>query len=272
MAGKYEELSQQIRKQKRKSQAATTKEQKDKAISYRHYLELQRDYLRGKHERFTMESVPEGFNRRQGVDIGIISKYARLYLKSVFKRVYPVKGLATSDFRKIWGLQDIYSAKERVNHVHHCIDAIVVACIGLDEYGKLAEYYHDEEKHEWYGASKATFAKPWPTFVEDVRRMQNELLVYHHTPDNMAKQGRRRIIINGKKVLAKGDAVRGSLHKETYYGAIEREGEVKYVKRVELSQLEEKNIKYIVDDTVRQIVQEAVDRLGFTEAMASTIG
>ena len=75
----------------------------------------------------------------------------------------------------------------------------------------------------------------------------------------------------GKKVLAKGDAVRGSLHKETYYGAIEREGEVKYVKRVELSQLEEKNIKYIVDDTVRQIVQEAVDRLGFTEAMASTI-
>lgn len=268
---KYEELSQQIRKQKRKSQAATTKEQKDKAISYRHYLELQRDYLRGKHERFTMESVPEGFNRRQGVDIGIISKYARLYLKSVFKRVYPVKGLATSDFRKIWGLQDIYSAKERVNHVHHCIDAIVVACIGLDEYGKLAEYYHDEEKHEWYGASKATLAKPWPTFVEDVRRMQNELLVYHHTPDNMAKQGRRRIIINGKKVLAKGDAVRGSLHKETYYGAIEREGEVKYVKRVELSQLEEKNIKYIVDDTVRQIVQEAVDRLGFTEAMASTI-
>ena len=102
------------------------------------------------------KACPKDSTGDRGVDIGIISKYARLYLKSVFKRVYPVKGLATSDFRKIWGLQDIYSAKERVNHVHHCIDAIVVACIGLDEYGKLAEYYHDEEKHEWYGASKAT--------------------------------------------------------------------------------------------------------------------
>ena len=50
-----------------------------------------------------MESVPEGFSRRQGTDISVISKYARLYLKSLFKHVYTVKGIATSDFRKIWG-------------------------------------------------------------------------------------------------------------------------------------------------------------------------
>lgn len=92
-----------------------------------------------------MESVPEGFSRRQGTDISVISKYARLYLKSLFKHVYTVKGIATSDFRKIWGIQDIYSKKERVNHVHHCIDAIVIACTGLDEYNKLGAYYHDEE-------------------------------------------------------------------------------------------------------------------------------
>ena len=268
---RYEQLEQQIRKQKGRSKTATTKEQKDNAISYRHYLELQRDYWRGKYERFTMESVPEGFSRRQGADIGIISKYARLYLKSIFKRVYTVKGLATSDFRKIWGVQDIYSKKERVNHVHHCIDAIVIACIGLDEYAKLAQYYHDEEKHQWYGAHKASFTKPWPTFVEDVKQLQNELLVYHYTPDNMAKQGRRRIVIDGKKVLAKGDAAREALHQDTFYGAIAHEGEVKYVKRIPLSMLEEKGIKNIVDATVKEIIQEAVDRLGFTKAMASPI-
>lgn len=92
-----------------------------------------------------MESVPDGFSRRQGTDICVISKYARLYLKSLFKHVYTVKGIATSDFRKIWGIQKVYSKKERVNHVHHCIDAIVIACIGLDEYNKLGTYYHDEE-------------------------------------------------------------------------------------------------------------------------------
>lgn len=123
---KYESLEGQIRKQKKLSKGASSKEQKDRIIRKRHLLELQRDYWRGKYLRFTMESVPEGFSRRQGTDISVISKYARLYLKSLFKHVYTVKGIATSDFRKIWGIQKAYSKKERVNHVHHCIDAIVI--------------------------------------------------------------------------------------------------------------------------------------------------
>lgn len=268
---KYENLDKQIRKQKGISKSASTKEQKDKAIRRRHELELERNYWRGKYERFTMESVPEGFSRRQGTDISVISKYARLYLKSLFKRVFTVKGIATSDFRKIWGIQDIYSKKERINHVHHCIDAIVIACIGLDEYNKLGAYYHDEENHEWYGTSKASFKKPWATFVEDIKKVQDEILVYHYTPDNMPKQGRRRIKIDGKKVLCKGDAARGSLHQDTYYGAIENDGNIKYVKRITLAALKESDVKNIVDDTVRGIIEEAIKAKGFKEAIGSTI-
>lgn len=268
---KYESLDGQIRKLKGKSKGATTKKQKDDIISKRHLLELQRDYWRGKYLRFTMESVPEGFSRRQGTDISVISKYARLYLKSLFKHVYTVKGIATSDFRKIWGIQKTYSKKERVNHVHHCIDAIVIACIGLDEYNKLGAYYHDEENHEWYGMSKANFKKPWPTFVEDIEKVQDEILVYHYTPDNMPKQGRRRIMVDGKKVLSKGDAARGSLHNDTYYGAIESDGVVKYVKRINLASMKENDVKNIVDDTVRGIIETAINEKGFKEAMSSTI-
>lgn len=268
---KYETLDFQIRKLKKQSKGATTKEQKDTIIRKRHLLELRRDYWRGKYERFTMESVPEGFSRRQGTDISVISKYARLYLKSLFNRVYTVKGIATSDFRKIWGIQDIYSKKERVNHVHHCIDAIVIACIGLDEYNKLGAYYHDEENNKWYGMSKATFKKPWATFVEDIKKIQDEILVYHYTPDNMPKQGRRRIKIDGKKILCKGDAARGSLHNDTYYGAIENDGAVKYVKRIDLASMKESDVKNIVDDTVRGIIEAAIKEKGFKDAMASTI-
>lgn len=270
---KYESLDGQIRRQKKLSKGASSKEQKDGIIRKRHLLELQRDYWRGKYLRFTMESVPEGFSRRQGTDISVISKYARLYLKSLFKHVYTVKGIATSDFRKIWGIQSIYSKKERVNHVHHCIDAIVIACIGLDEYNKLGAYYHDEENHEWYGKSKAYFKKPWSTFVEDIERVQDEILVYHYTPDNMPKQGRRRILldveINGRKkkkrVLCKGDAARGSLHKDTYYGAIMRSGEDTpyYVVRKNVdNHLSDQDIKNIVDDVVRGIIQNAVAKGG----------
>ena len=268
---KYESLEGQIRKQKKLSKGASSKEQKDRIIRKRHLLELQRDYWRGKYLRFTMESVPEGFSRRQGTDISVISKYARLYLKSLFKHVYTVKGIATSDFRKIWGIQKAYSKKERVNHVHHCIDAIVIACIGLDEYNKLGAYYHDEENHEWSGMSKAYFKKPWPTFVEDIEKVQDEILVYHYTPDNMSKQGRRRILIDGKKVLSKGDAARGSLHNDTYYGAIENDGVVRYVKRINLASMKESDVKNIVDDVVRGIVEATIREKGFKEAMAGTI-
>lgn len=268
---KYESLEGQIRKQKKLSKGASSKEQKDSIIRKRHLLELQRDYWRGKYLRFTMESVPDGFSRRQGTDISVISKYARLYLKSLFKHVYTVKGIATSDFRKIWGIQKVYSKKERVNHVHHCIDAIVIACIGLDEYNKLGAYYHDEENHEWYGMSKAYFKKPWSTFVEDIEKVQDEILVYHYTPDNMPKQGRRRILIDGKKVLSKGDAARGSLHNDTYYGAIENNGVVRYVKRINLTSMKESDVKNIVDDVVRGIIETAINEKGFKEAMSSTI-
>ena len=278
---KYESLDGQIRKLKGKSKGATTKKQKDDIISKRHLLELQRDYWRGKYLRFTMESVPDGFSRRQGTDISVISKYARLYLKSLFKHVYTVKGIATSDFRKIWGIQKVYSKKERVNHVHHCIDAIVIACIGLDEYNKLGAYYHDEENHEWYGMSKAYFKKPWSTFVEDIEKVQDEILVYHYTPDNMPKQGRRRIMVevkvNGRrkkmKLLCKGDAARGSLHKDTYYGAIMQSGEDTpyYVVRKNVdNHLSDQDIKNIVDDVVRGIIQNAVAK-GGKDALNGTI-
>ena len=276
---KYESLDGQIRKLRGKSKGATTKKLKDDIIYNRHLLELQRNYWRGKYLRFTMEIVPEGFSRRQGTDIGVISKYARLYLKSLFKHVYTVNGIATSDFRKIWGVQDVYGKKERVNHVHHCIDAIVVACISRDEYNKLSAYYHDEENHKWYGMSKAYFKKPWPTFVEDLKNVQDEILVYHYTPDNMPKQGRRKILLDvevdgikkKKKVLCKGDAARGSLHSDTYYGAIENDGVVRYVKRINLASMKVTDVKNIVDDAVRGIVEAAIREKGFKEAMAGTI-
>lgn len=257
----YEELDKRIRKIRTSS--SMSKEQKDSLIQKRNLLKLRRDYWYGKYQRFLMTEVPEGFSRRQGTDISVISKYGRLYLKSFFNRVFVVKGLATSDFRKIWGIQDIYSKKERVNHVHHCIDAIVIACLGPGEYGKLAEYYRDEENHEWYGASKGHIAAPWQTFQEDMRKIQKEIVVSHYTSDNIGKTGRHRILLNGKKVWADGDSARASLHNDTYYGAIERNGKVKYVVRKPLdNNFKDSDVDKIVDDMVKTHVKEAIQQYG----------
>ena len=157
----------------------------------------------------------------------------------------------------MWGLQDIYQAKERTNHVHHCIDAIVIACMGRREYQLMAEYYQNLERFEFGNGAKPSFPKPWPTFTEDVKNAEKSILVVHSSKDLLGKQSKKYSLVHGKRVLSQGDTARGSLHLQTFYGAIENEGEVKYVKRVGLDSLEAKDIKNIVDVEVRRIVTEA---------------
>ena len=238
------------------------KETKDSIIQKKYCLILERDYWKGKYNRFIMKEVPEGFSRRQGVDISVISKYARLYLKSLFRNVHIVKGIVTSDFRKIWGLQEEYEKKERINHCHHAIDAITISCIGKAEYDKLAQYYHDEELYNWsMDSRRAVFQKPWNTFTEDLKHLEDTLLVSHYTSDNINKKTCRKIRKNGKITdgYMRGDTARVSLHQDTYYGAIERNGEVRYVVRKPVGDVDPKNI---VDDVVRDKVMSAVSEYG----------
>ncbi len=244
------------------------KDFKDQQIVKRHKLKFERDYWNGKYERFKMTEVKDGFSRRQGVDIGIISKYARLYLRSLFDHVYVVKGIATSDFRKMWGLQEEYKKKERVNHCHHTIDAITIACIDKSEYERMANYHKEEDAFRYENGTRPVFKKPWPTFTEDVKRISDELIVSHYTPDNMGKQSRQRLRKNGKFTgqIATGDTARGSLHEDTHYGAIERNGEISCVVRRSLYGVKDKDVKSIVnnivDDVVRQRVLDAIAHHG----------
>ena len=262
----------------RRAKSATTKSAKDFAIQDRHYWRIHLDYWRRKCEAFTMTEVPEGFSNRQGVDVGIIGRYARLYLQTVFDRVYTVKGATTAAFRRMWGLQEEYAAKERVNHVHHCIDAITIACIGSREYALWAQYVRQDELYRRGEADKPRCGKPWPTFTENVRATADELLISHHTPDNMPKQSRKRLRVRGKVQrndrgevkYMQGDTARGALHQQTFYGAIERDGEIRYVVRKSLDQLLPADVEKIVDEAVRQKVREAVEAYGFKEATDPT--
>ena len=255
------------------------KDTKDRAIAQRHYLQEQLQYWQGKLQRFTMTEVPEGFSNRQGVDIGITGKYACMYLKTVFEKIYVVKGETTSDFRKAWGLQDDYEKKARVNHVHHCIDAITIACIGGKEYQDWADYVSEVELYERGVAPKPVFAKPWATFTEDVKAIADELLVSHHTPDNMPKQSKKALRVRGriqrnaegKVKYMQGHTARGSLHQQTFYGAIKRDDEIKYVVRKSLDSLQQSDVAKIVDDAVRECVEAEIRNKGFKEAISKPI-
>ena len=343
---------------RKKAKGIETKEQKDKRIKEKHYYKLHLDYWKGKYKRFIMVDVPSGFKNSQIVDTGIITKYAISYMKSIFPKVYSVKGNIVAEFRKIWGLQNDYEKKERVNHVHHCIDAITIACMSKQKYDTLAKIYHEDEAG-FHKIKKETqlVSKPWTSFTMDVLNIEKEIFVSHHTPDNMKKQSKKvvrergiiapkviyetdannntlrdkygkkivkeyillkdvngnlipikgkrltpsdiinkvdgidyfSLIINDKiqyyefakskktgKIIYKkepiylqGDTVRGSLHLDTFYGAIAKDingniitntnGKIapNYVIRKELSKLKETDIENIVDPVVRGKIIEA---------------
>ena len=270
---KIEDLANQVARLK--ASGNMEKEAKDRLIQKRHYLRMQLDYWRDKVARFKMTEVPQGFTNRQGVDIGIIGRYAREYLRTVFRsedyQVFTVKGATTAEFRKMWGLQEEFSAKERVNHCHHTIDAIVIACIGREEYRRWAEFRRDTERYEFDGAPRPHFDKPWSTFTEDVKAVADSLIVSHHTPDNRLKASKKKLrkrgrIVrgaDGQPLYAQGDTARARLHNETFYGAIMRDDQVRYVLRVPLSSLKETDVAKIVDPAVRAAVEAAIELRGF---------
>lgn len=262
-----------------KTYSSMDKATKDRLIQKRHLIKLELEYWLGKYKRFQMEEVPEGFARRQGAGIGLVGKYAGLYLKSLFHKaddrnksnVRVVKGFTTAEYRKMWGIQDEYEKKSRDNHVHHCIDAITIACVDPGEYNATARYYQQLEAYERENAPKPSFPKPWPTFTEDVKVIAREMLVVHSTPDNMPKHARKFVYTSNGRKLAKGDSARGSLHNDTYYGAIERDGEIMYVVRKELSSLKENDVENIVDEVVKEKVKETIAKKGFKEAMSGDV-
>lgn len=289
--------------------AATTKEQKDKKIRLRHKLNLQKEYFKGKYERFTYTEPKVGFKNSQIPDTGIITKYAAAYLKSYFGRVEAVKGGMVAEFRKAWGIQEsyikdgkkYYQIKDRSKHTHHCIDAITIACMTKDKYDVMAHAWdlEDDLDKNQYKLMKSVLeqSKPWKTFTEDLKKIEDEILISHHTPDNVKKQSKKIVRIRGKKQFVaememdtngksiprtdsnnkiifkknnkgekiarfhQGDTIRGSLHQDSIYGAIKNplnQEEIRYVIRKELESIKASDVENIVDEIVKQKVKEAI--------------
>ena len=75
----------------------------------------------------------------------------------------------------------------------------------------------------------------------------------------------------GKPIYVQGDTARAALHQQTFYGAIKRDDEIKYVVRKSLDSLQPTDVDKIVDDAVRECVKAAIEREGFKDAMSKPI-
>ncbi len=199
------------------------------------------DYWEDKVSRFETEEIKESWVRRQLTDTQMVSKYAREFLKTYFKKVTVQKGSTTAEFRKIFKFQSEDEIKSRDKHTHHSIDAAVLTLIPTNS-SKRVEilnklYKSQEEKKPTYHTTPDGFTEF--NAQELIDYINNNTLIVNYKKDkiteqtyrNVRKRGKIQYLKkNGKYVLdkggnkiplkAKGTTIRGKLFQETFIGKI----------------------------------------------------
>jgi len=212
-----------------------------------------------KAKRFFQKEVNlDDFVERQLNDTRYITKVAAEFLQCLFNdeqrksgAVLGIKGQQTAELRWQWGLGEILQSlpdspawqakndlgggeKNRADHRHHAIDAVVIALTNRSRLAKLSKLMAKG------GAKKhgEILEDPWPTFRNDVVEKIKAVNVSHRVERK----------------------VRGALHEETLYGPTKKENE--WVSRKPVEGLKANEIERIRDKTIRKIVIKRLQEAG----------
>ncbi|MCI0366260.1 MAG: type II CRISPR RNA-guided endonuclease Cas9 [Phycisphaerales bacterium] len=202
-----------------------------------------------KYRRFIQRELElDKFVARQLTDTGYITKATMEYLRYLFDKDHDVlglKGQLTAELRYHWGLETILQElpdspawqeadsgnlrpgeKNRADHRHHAIDAVVIALTNRRRLHQLS----DIVKRGGAKAHGEILEDPWTNFREDVVQAIKKVNVSHRVERKVA----------------------GKLHEETLYGPTPTAGE--WVVRKPVIGLSPNEIERIRDDKIREIV------------------
>ena len=200
--------------------------------------------LKSKKNRFfmTAEDVQQrGFINSQLNDTRYISRVAHDYLKQLGADINVTKGIMTSWLRHQWNLDNLIgqdrTAKDRTDHRHHTIDAVVTACIDRSFYKTIVTLAKKlEQERSEFKMRDMHFDTPWESLRDDLDNALGSMIVAH-TPQRKLS---------------------GALHEETGVGFIEGVGGVY---RVNLDNtFKVTQVKKIIDDDVRQLVANHLEK------------
>ncbi len=162
-----------------------------------------------------------GFMERQLNDTRYMSRVAREYLYKICKinstgssrDVWVVNGALTALVRRYLGLDNILGkgGKNRNDHRHHAVDAVVVGCISRSMIQKIhtgVRRYENERQHDVVTRVMKEMGPPWPC---------NDKLINRQTAFyNSVKRAIENIKVSHRPDHGKEDA----LHDETAYGML----------------------------------------------------
>lgn len=171
-------------------------------------------------EKFRNE---DGFQARHLVDTQYLARLSREYLATLYPdkgegsgHIWVSPGRLTEMVRRKLGLNDLLpdhnfgggadQAKNRLDHRHHAIDAVVVAIVDRRMLNEIARVSGQEGAE---GRERIIIPDPWDGFRDELRTAVNAITVSHRTDHGTAS----------KDGLPKGqDATAGRLHNDTAYG------------------------------------------------------
>lgn len=164
-----------------------------------------------------------GFLSRHLVDTQYLSRLAREYLASLYPKsgegsghVWVSPGRLTEMVRRKLGLNDLLpdhnfggganQHKNRLDHRHHAIDAVVIAVV---DRAMLQSIAHASGQDGAEGRERIIIPEPWKGFRDELRTAINAITVSHR-PDHgtVVKRGISRA----------ADTTAGRLHNDTAYG------------------------------------------------------
>jgi CRISPR-associated endonuclease Csn1 len=269
-----------------KAKFASEKDIKDACIQRKHLIKKDLDYWRYKLHTFTLTEYKAGWRNSQLRDTQVVTKYALPYLRTVFDKVEVQKGSVVADFRKIYQITPRTGNKDRSTHGHHAKDAAVLTLIPPASIRDKILLRYNQAIDQQAGAVIHEPVRGWQNFDPGyILSIEEDILVNFQaqqrtlvpTYKNVRKRGRQqyvkergadghlkyRLDEKGARIplKARGDSIRGQLHKESMFGVIEKKGERWLVERYAISQFTSINdCRNIVDDAVRQIVQNELSR------------
>ncbi len=192
---------------------------------------------------FSISDIDEAFKQRQLQDTRYASRlaadYLRLYGPEGASRVVTLGGSVTAHLRRQWGLNGVISGtseKDRTDHRHHAIDAVVIASCTRSIIKRLSDAAARAEMLPGRDLL-VDFKPPWVGMAETVKERMNSVVVSHRA----------------------NRTVNGGLHDETNYGPPSRrreagtEGPHGHVRKA-VAGLKPGEIDRIVDPAVRAAV------------------
>lgn len=267
-----------------------------------------------KYKKLLMPSneLPTDFIERQLRESQYIAKKAKEILQTICYNVYSTSGSITDYIRHIWGwdevlhnlnfnrykkagltemvereingkkveVERISGWQKRMDHRHHAIDALTIACTkqgyiqrinnlnSLKEipYTSFADSKQDSTTQQ-HSINLERYIRMQPHFsTAEVEQAVEGIAISFKSGKRAASIGKRYVYKGGKRICAQKGIIipRGALSEESVYGRIQdsNTGKQEYVIKYKIGNITPKDLESVVDKRIREILRNRLEQFG----------